>query len=251
MFNKLDRKKRSFWSPWSIGIAVLLHAGIAAAAMNAGLGDPLHKKDEELVDYQEIEENKPKEPEQPKPEPPPPPPPTPEAPPPVVKGFQELVPPVEPPKEIPKVDPNQAATNAQDFTGVGQAGGAANGVPTGQAQNTEERKAPVDEGSTTYELDAVEERPTLSNSSEVVRLLSRNYPPLLRDAGVVGTVTVRMRVMENGTVDPESVVIENSTHDAFGDAAKRVVERMRFRPAKVGGRPVKVMVTLPVDFRLN
>jgi protein TonB len=249
MFNKLDRKKRSFWSPWSIGIAILLHAGIALAAMTAGLGDPLHKKDEELVDYQEIEENKPKEPEPPKPEPPPPPPPTPEAPPPVVKGFQELVPPVEPPKEIPKVDPNQVATNANDFSGVGTAGGVANGAANGQAQDVTNRTAPPDEG--TYELSAVEEQPALSNGAEVQRQLSRQYPPLLRDAGVVGTVTLRMRVLENGTVDPESISVENSTHDAFADAAKRVVERMRFRPAKVGGKAVKVWVTLPVTFQLS
>jgi protein TonB len=132
---------------------------------------------------------------------------------------------------------------------VGQAGGVANGVQNGQAQSTEQRTAPADEG--TYELSAVEEQPELSNRSEVARQLSRNYPPLLRDAGVVGTVTVRMRGMENGSVDPESVASENSTHEAFGDAAKRVVERMRFRPAKVGGRAVKVWVTLPVTFQLE
>jgi protein TonB len=249
MFNKLDRKKRSFWSPWSIGIALLLHAGLAAAAMNTRF-DPTQKRNEELVDFVEVEQDKPKEPEPPKPEPPPPPPPpTPEAPPPVVKGFQELVPPVEPPKEIPKVDPNQNAARAEDFSGVGRAGGVADGVQNGQAQDVTARQAPPDEG--TYELSAVEEQPELSNRSEVARQLSRNYPPLLRDAGVVGTVTVRMRVMENGSVDPSSVSIENSTHEAFGDAARRVVERMRFRPAKVGGKAVKVWVTLPVTFQLQ
>lgn len=250
MFNQLDRKKRSFWSPWSIGIALLLHAGIAAAAMNADLGDPTKKRNEELVDFVEVDQEKPKEPEPPKPEPPPPPPPpTPEAPPPVVKGFQELIPPAEPPKEIPKVDPNQNAARAEDFSGLGRAGGVADGVDNGQAQDVTARQAPPDEG--TYELSAVEEQPELSNRSEVARQLSRNYPPLLRDAGVVGTVTVRMRVMENGSVDPSSVSIENSTHDAFGDAARRVVERMRFRPAKVGGKAVKVWVTLPVTFQLQ
>lgn len=250
MFNKLDRKKKSFWSPWSIGIAVLLHAGIAAAALNAGLGDPLRKHEEELVDYQEIDQNKPKEPEPPKPEPPPPPPPpTPEAPPPVVKGFQELVPPQEPPKEIKAPDPNQQAVNVNDFSGVGKAGGVANGVDNGQAQDVTNRTAPPDEG--TYELSAVEEQPSLSNSSEIQRQLSRQYPPLLRDAGVTGTVTLRMRVMEDGTVDPSSVSVENSTQEGFADAAKHVVERMRFRPAKVGGKAVKVWVTLPVTFQLQ
>lgn len=250
MFNKLDRKKRSFWSPWSIGLAIALHAGLGLAAWKAGFGDPLKKKSEELVDYVEVEENKPKEPEPPKPEePPPPPPPEPEAPPPVVKGFQELVPPEQPPTEIKAPDPNQVAVNANDFSGQGKAGGVANGVDNGQAQDVSNRNTPPDEG--TYELSAVEEQPELTNRGEVARQMSRNYPPLLRDAGVTGTVTIRMRVNEDGRVDAESISVENSTHEAFGDAAKRVVERMRFRPAKVGGRAVKVWVTLPVTFQLE
>jgi protein TonB len=249
MFNKLDRKRKSFWSPWSVGLALLVEGSLAIAVMRSGMGGPIKKKADELVDYVEVEQNKPKEPEPPPPPPPPPPPEQPEAPPPVVKGFQELVPPQEPPKDIPKVDPNQVAVNANDFSGVGKAGGVANGVDNGQAQDVTNRTAPPDEG--TYELSAVEEQPALSNSSEVQRQLARNYPPLLRDAGVVGTVTLRMRVLEDGHVDPESISVESSTHDAFADAAKRVVEKMRFRPAKVGGHPVKVWVTLPVTFQLQ
>jgi protein TonB len=167
----------------------------------------------------------------------------------VVKGFQELVPPEVPPTVIKAPDPNQVAVNANDFSGQGKAGGVSNGVESGQAQDVSARTAPPDEG--TYELSAVEEQPELSNRSEVARQMSRNYPPLLRDAGVTGTVTIRMRVNEDGHVDAESISVENSTHEAFGDAAKRVVERMRFRPAKVGGRPVKVWVTLPVTFQLE
>ncbi|HSU16901.1 TonB family protein [Longimicrobium sp.] len=249
MFNKLDRKKKSFWSPWSIGAALLVEAGIALLIMRSGMSGPLNKKSDELVDYVEVEQNKPKAPEPPPPPPPPPPPETPDAPPPVAKGFQELVPPVEPPREIPKVDPNQVAVNANDFSGVGKAGGSATGSENGVQQSTEQRTAAPDEG--TYELSAVEEQPSLSNSSEVQRQLARNYPPLLRDAGVIGTVTLRMRVLEDGHVDPESISVENTTHDAFADAAKRVVEKMRFRPAKVGGHPVKVWVTLPVTFQLQ
>ena len=252
MFQKLDRPKKSFWTPStiivSVGLHLLLGAGFLAASQSE---ENRKKKAEELVEFMEIEEEKPKEPEAPKPEPPPPPPPPeePEAPPPVVKGFQELVPPVEPPKEIPKIDPNQTATKAEDFSGVGQAGGVKEGVEGGVAQDASDREAPADEG--TYEMSAVEELPELSNRNDVARQISRNYPPLLRDAGVTGQVTIRMRVMEDGRVDPASIQVENATHDAFGDAAKRVVERMRFRPAKVGGRAVKVWVTLPVTFQLE
>jgi TonB family protein len=52
-------------------------------------------------------------------------------------------------------------------------------------------------------------------------------------------------------VDPSSISVESSTQDAFADAAKRVVEKMRFHPAKVGGKPVKVWVVLPVNFQLQ
>ncbi len=253
MFQKLDRKKRSFWSPTTILVSLGLHVLLGIGALQAGLGQEAAKrKKEELVDFMEIEEEKPKEVEAPKPEPPPPPPPPeqePSAPPPVAKGFQELVPPAEPPKEIPKIDPNQTATRAEDFSGVGQAGGVAKGIEGGVAQDASDREAPADEG--TYEMSAVEELPELSNRNDVARQISRNYPPLLRDAGVTGTVQLRFRVNQDGRVDAESIQVENASHEAFGDAAKKVVERMRFRPAKVGGKSVNVWVTLPIQFQLQ
>jgi periplasmic protein TonB len=254
MFQKLDRKKRSFWSPTTILVSLGLHVLLGIGALSAGLGQEAAKrKKEELVDFVEIEEDKPKEPEAPKPEPPPPPPPPPEeepsAPPPVAKGFQELVPPAEPPKEIPKIDPNQAATKAEDFSGVGQAGGVAKGIEGGVAQDASDREAPPDEG--VFTLETVEEPPELTNRNEVVRLVTRNYPPLLRDAGVTGSVTLRLQVNPDGRVDPASIQVENASHEAFGDAAKKVVERMRFRAAKVNGRAVRISITIPIVFQLQ
>jgi len=252
MFQKLDRKQKGFWSPTTILVSVLLHvllgAGFLAASQNV---EARKKKAEELVDFMEIEEEKPKEPEAPKPEPPPPPPPPeePEAPPPVAKGFQTLQPPQEPPKEIPKIDLNQTAVKAEDFSGVGTEGGVAKGVEGGVAQDASDREAPPDAG--TYELSAVEEQPDLRNRTEVGRQISRQYPPLLRDAGVTGQAMLRFRVNEDGRVDAGSITIESSTHEAFGDAARKVIERAQFRPAKVGGRPVKVWVTLPITFTLQ
>jgi protein TonB len=167
----------------------------------------------------------------------------------VVKGFQEIVPPVEPPKEIPEVDPNQVAVKAEDFSGLGKAGGVAEGTDQGVAQDVSARETPPDEG--TYDLASVDEQPGLNNRTEVQRFIERNYPPLLRDAGIAGTVTLRMRINEDGRVDGESITVENATHDGFADTAKRAVERMRFRPAKVNGKAVKVWVTLPVTFQLS
>ena len=256
MFNKLvaseGRKKTGFWSPTNMVISGVLHivlvGGLVAAASNEARNA---KEREELVDFVDIEEEKPKEPEPEKPkEPePPPPPPEPETPPPVAKGFQTIVPPEEPPPAIAPPPTNEQAVNPEDFTGQGTEGGVAKGVESGVAQSTVERTTPADEG--TYELSAVEEQPRPTNIQDLRRQLERNYPPLLRDARVTGTVQVRMRVMEDGTVDASSIQVTNSSHEQFNDPTIRSVQRLRFRPAKVNGRPVKVWVELPIQWTVS
>jgi len=255
MFNKLvaseGRKKTGFWSPTNMVISGLLHIVLVGGLVAAAKGEAdRQKRGEELVDFVEIEEEKPKEPEPEKPkEPEPPPPPEPETPPPVAKGFQTIVPPEEPPPAIAPPPVNEVAVNEADFTGQGQEGGVAEGIEGGVQQSTVERTTPADEG--TYEMSAVEERPSPTNTRELLRQLERNYPPLLRDARVTGTVQVRMRVMEDGTVDVNSITVTSSSHEQFNDPTIRSVQRLRFRPAKVNGRPVKVWVELPIQWTVN
>lgn len=255
MFNKLvaseGRKKTGFWSPQNMVISAILHVVLIGGLVTAGVSaENRRKNNEELVDFVEVEEEKPKEPEPEKPkEPEPPPPPEPEAPPPVVKGTQMLVPPEEPPPTIAPPSTNEQAVNPEDFSGQGVEGGVAKGVEGGVAQSTVEREAPADEG--TYELTAVEDLPSLRNRSDFARQLERNYPPLLRDAGVTGTVQVRFRVLEDGRVDGESITITNSTHEQFNDPTMRAVRAMRFSPAKVNGRPVKVWVEQPITWQVG
>jgi protein TonB len=112
-----------------------------------------------------------------------------------------------------------------------------------------ERTPPPDSG--TYELSAVETQPELVNREQVKYALSRNYPPLLRDAGVSGSVTVQFRITRTGEVDPATIKVLQSTHEAFSDAAVRVVMQMRFSPAWHGGSPVPVWITLPVTFQIT
>jgi len=88
-----------------------------------------------------------------------------------------------------------------------------------------------------------EEPPALLNSSEVQRAVARNYPPLQRDNGIGGRARARFAVREDGTVDPTSITILDATNGAFGDATKRVLRGARYRPARVNGHPVRVMVT--------
>ena len=124
-----------------------------------------------------------------------------------------------PPKEIPAVDPNQAAV----------------------------RMPEPDDG--VWDISSVDVKPVLSNTGDVGRALEQNYPPMLRDEGVGGSVILRFVIGRDGRVDTRSVEISESDDDQFSEAAARVAERMRFRPARVNGRPVKVMVELPITFQ--
>ena len=95
------------------------------------------------------------------------------------------------------------------------------------------------------ELDVL---PEIENGAEVSRMIARIYPPMLRDAGIPGTAVVRFRVLEDGSPDLSSLAVERASHDAFGDAAPRVVGRMRFRPGMIGGRAVATWMTIPISF---
>ena len=100
----------------------------------------------------------------------------------------------------------------------------------------------------TYDINAVEQMPELINRQTVFNAIEREYPPVLRDMGTRGAVTLRMRLLEDGRVDRASVDVTESSGLQFDDAARRVVYLMRFRPARIRGRAVKVWVTLPVVF---
>jgi protein TonB len=92
------------------------------------------------------------------------------------------------------------------------------------------------------------EIPQLLNTAEVQRSLQRNYPAILRDAGVGGRVTLWLLIDENGRVI-DTDVRESSGQEAFDSAAARVAGIMRFSPGKNRENNVKVWVSLPVLFK--
>jgi TonB family protein len=104
-------------------------------------------------------------------------------------------------------------------------------------------------GGPPFDVSAVEIAPRLNNYAVVQRNLERAYPPLLRDAGVGGTVLLVFVVTENGSVDPTSVEVLESDNPQLSTAAVSVAERMRFTPAIVGGLPVRVRVQIPITFQ--
>ncbi|HEV7587829.1 MAG TPA: energy transducer TonB [Longimicrobium sp.] len=100
----------------------------------------------------------------------------------------------------------------------------------------------------TLETGSVDRAPELSNRTEIGRALSQEYPRSLRDARLGGTVRLRFRITTEGRVDSASVRVLWATRQEFGDAAVRVLQRMRFRPARHHGATVAVWGTIPVTF---
>jgi TonB family protein len=100
----------------------------------------------------------------------------------------------------------------------------------------------------TRELWSVEQAPELANRGDVARELSRQYPRAARDAGEGGQVMLRFQITAEGRVEMATARALWATRDDFADAAFRVIQAMRFRPAKDRGEPVPVWVTIPVTF---
>ena len=92
--------------------------------------------------------------------------------------------------------------------------------------------------------------PELRNRDEVSRALIRYYPPLLRDAGIGGTVLVWFFIDEQGRVQ-KTQVQKSSGQQSLDQAALRVADLMRFTPALNRDQKVKVWVALPIVFSAN
>ncbi|MET0397783.1 MAG: energy transducer TonB [Longimicrobiaceae bacterium] len=93
--------------------------------------------------------------------------------------------------------------------------------------------------------------PRLLNGPEAQRALERLYPPALRDAGVMGQTVIKFVVDAEGRTNPGSLVVISTSHPDFAGASAAVVATMRFRPAMLGGRPVPVLVAIPIGWTLE
>ncbi len=89
--------------------------------------------------------------------------------------------------------------------------------------------------------------PDIRNRTEVQRALQREYPPLLRDAGIGGTVQVWFFIDEDGLVQ-DTRVNQSSGHTALDEAAIKVAGVFRFSPALNRDKKVPVWVSLPITF---
>src|SRR5512143_279049 len=77
------------------------------------------------------------------------------------------------------------------------------------------------------------------------------YPALLREARVEGLVTIEVVVDTTGRAEPGSLRVVQSDNAGFNAAAVATIRGALFRPGRVWGRAVRVLVHVPVAFRLR
>jgi protein TonB len=79
-----------------------------------------------------------------------------------------------------------------------------------------------------------------------------SYPESARQAGLQGTVVLKIEILENGRPG-EVTVHQSSGHELLDDAAVSAVKRWRFVPAKErdSGQTVPCYTTMPVVFKLR
>ncbi len=235
MFDQLlETKAKKQRSTGGTVISVILHTALIAAAvvLTKKTADALEKPKEEKVVL--AENKKEPEPEKPKEQPkqvqqvaqvaPP-------------KGFQVLTPPIEVPDVIPDVDLSRKATDEADFSGKGVQGGVAKGVEGGTG--------PVISDQPYFDFQVEKAAAAIPGSG------SPAYPEMLKSSGVEGEALVQFIVDTTGRAELGSFKVLRASHDAFGQAVRAALPRMRFLPAEIGGRKVRMLVQQPFAFALN
>lgn len=92
---------------------------------------------------------------------------------------------------------------------------------------------------------ALDEQPQLLSSPPVT------YPSSLQQANIEGSVTLAGIVGPDGRVEPPSIRVVESTHPDFEPAAAEMLLGTVFRPGKINGQPVRVLIQIPIKFGLK
>jgi TonB family protein len=161
------------------------------------------------------------------------------------RGFQTVGLVSAVPTDLPPVDLGQRILDPRDFTGRGVEGGTGWGVVGG----TGAADQPVPEGGVGDALYAAELEDARFSPAELVVQPRFAYPRVLLEAGISGRVTLQFIVDTLGLVEPSSVEVMSSTHEAFAGAAREGILEARFAPARYGGRTVRQLSRMPVSFK--
>ena len=147
-----------------------------------------------------------------------------------LKGFQTVVAPDIIPTSIPQINLTEHF-DPKDYSGTGVEGGVANGLtPSSDAL---------------YTSAIVEEQPEMLAGPKPA------FPQLLLQAGIKGRVMVQAVIDTTGHIENNSIKILSSPNPGFNPGVIDALRRSVFRPARVHGRAVRVLIQLPYDFNAS
>ncbi|MBV9773496.1 MAG: TonB family protein [Gemmatimonadetes bacterium] len=241
-------RKRRIWSPATVAVSVGAHALLIGGALYAVAEKPRPRveKQPQLTWIETLPKRlDPVQPEQPRLRT------APRAPAATQPSAVIPDPPTVVPTTLPTFDPAESPLPASPVTVGTPTGGTPNGDPSAPATPGDPGVGSPVGGDGVYQPEAVQERPVLRNAAEVQRMMQRLYPPLLQDAGVSGKAVLQFVVDARGEVEPGSITVVSVTHEGFAEPSVKAAERFRFRPAKVGGRAVRVLISMPVQWTLD
>lgn len=250
MFSKItsDGRRRRILSPTNIALSVGAHVLLLGGVLMASNGEPRPVRIIEIPP----EYFPPDVPPEPVPPPATPPEPVvPEEPGQPVEGdYVSPVPPDEIPTELPEYSPSDPVLTPEMTTGIGVRGDVIGTPDPADRRPPTGVVAPSGSGDV-YELPAVTERPALRNPAEARRVLQRFYPDLLRESGITGQTQLQFVVDAEGRVEPGTVTVLSTTHEGFREASVKAAEKLRFRPARIGGQGVRVLISMPITWTLE
>ena len=135
----------------------------------------------------------------------------------------------EPPKAAPEPTSGSGRKSGDDADASGRSSG---GLGSGSAGRA-------------YSENQVE------RAAEVTRAANARYPEALRSVNVEGEVVMQFIVGADGKVEPGSMEVKSSPHKQFSDAVRVALMATRYRPAEVGGNPVRQLVQQTFKFSLS
>jgi protein TonB len=154
-------------------------------------------------------------------------------------AFRTVLPPIALPTEIPPVNLKEVFERRLiSGRGIGDS------VVGGIVGTPRSMLDPI-VGTESFTVDQVDDPAEYIGGSEVV------YPVGMKMAGITGVVRLQFVVGVDGKVEPTTVRVVSSSHEAFERSATDGIRAMRFKPAKLRGQPVRQLVEQSIRFRLD
>jgi protein TonB len=216
----------------AVATSLAVHVGLLGAALAATVATPPAPRPQPIIELYPPEPREPAPPESGRRAPQPP---VPALEPPrpgeftlPLSSFEvpDGIPPIDPvTSRLPLFDPSRQREIRWVVPGKGRGAGPGDGGP--------------------FLAESVEQPPAVIWSPPVA------YPPMLRQAGIAGTVVIEVVVDSSGRADRRTLEVISASHAGFVPAARDVVLGTRYRAARDRGRPVPVLVRYPVVFEIR